>query len=1044
MMKTLIFKGPVFTASGYGVHSRQLLKAVLSCGLYDVYVHPIPWGNTPIIYEENEFYNLVREFAEKPRPKMFDVSLQVSIPNEFSKLAKINVGFTAGIETTAVSPDWIAKCNEEIDLLFVPSEHAKQSFLLPAFKLQDGQELKLNKVPIISPEGFNDTFYNNESVKNNCFNFSTKKNVLFVGLGIGELDKIGEERKNASLLIKWFCEEFKDNKEVGLILKTGIVNNCLIDFETAKKKIELIKVSTGCGQYPTIHLVHGRLTDEQMAKLYKHDSVKAFVTLTHGECWGLPILEAAACETPIVATDWSGHLDFLVKGGVKFFEPVDCEIKQIPDSAEWKGVIEKFSGWAYPKEESAKFAMRKALFENNFLNNKEKFLCKHVHQNYTEEKINIKFVKKFVEEVKKVEMYNPKTREGVVQSMKNLLMNDRCKKLLYTMPMSAGDVYLSTAIIRELKKKFPNHNIYFATQQKYMSILKDNPDVYGVIPYQQWMMDISICEDIFDEVYTPNLAIQMNFSNWVHRGKGRHILKEMAVNCNVELNIDSDYFIKLEKPDYELPEFFILFDPGSGNGQWEARNYSYWKDVLVNLKREIGADFFILQNGLGNEKYFEECVDFRGKAKTVNELAYVISKAKLVLGIDSLPMHLAAGLGINSVSIFGSSYAKSTGPYPLKKKNKTINLTLETLDRFTCDRACYKHTCEVNRDNPCINNIDARKICVVAATNIKDFNCNEGVFERFKEYVPKISGYTHTLNAESQRYPFIESIKSLLGFCDEVIVVDGKSTDDTVKMIENLKDDRIKIIENSWDWDNPGEDGAQKAFARAMCSGDFLFQIDVDEVVHEEDYDKIKQLCRKFPNDVDLIHLPVVELWGSENNVRTDRHSWKWRLSRNDFMITHGIHKNARIEKDGKIFAKKGMSDGCEYVDLMNHEFIPHKGFYTQDLENLRQRKPEEYGKKMNKIFKELPSIYHYSWVDIPRKIKNFKTSWNKLWSNLYGEENLTDRFPSIKNENDIENINKETERLLKQGGEHNKSITFKLEKTNPKVMKNWLKEINK
>jgi hypothetical protein len=43
------------------------------------------------------------------------------------------------------------------------------------------------------------------------------------------------------------------------------------------------------------------------------------------------------------------------------------------------------------------------------------------------------------------------------------------------------------------------------------------------------MVEVSKCEEIFDEVYTPNLAVQMVTSNWIHSGKGRLLGDEFAV-----------------------------------------------------------------------------------------------------------------------------------------------------------------------------------------------------------------------------------------------------------------------------------------------------------------------------------------------------------------------------------------------------------------------------------------------------------------------------------------------------------------------------------
>ena len=112
----------------------------------------------------------------------------------------------------------------------------------------------------------------------------------------------------------------------------------------------------------------------------------------------------------------------------------------------------------------------------------------------------------------------------------------------------------------------------------------------------------------------------------------------------------------------------------------------------------------------------------------------------------------------------------------------------------------------------------------------------------YKRLCPKISSYTTVYNAIEGCFPYIESIRSMLGFCDEIVVVDGCSIDGTYEVLENLakEDSRIKIYQNELSFEEPGIDGMQKALARAFCENDFLWQMDCDEIVHEDDYEKIK------------------------------------------------------------------------------------------------------------------------------------------------------------------------------------------------------------
>ncbi len=281
----------------------------------------------------------------------------------------------------------------------------------------------------------------------------------------------------------------------------------------------------------------------------------------------------------------------------------------------------------------------------------------------------------------------------------------------------------------------------------------------------------------------------------------------------------------------------------------------------------------------------------------------------------------------------------------------------------------------------------------------------------------------------------------MLGFCNEVIVVDGCSNDGTYEILEKLaaEDERIQLWQNPWDLEEPGMDGMQKAFARALCQHEFLWQQDCDEVVHEDDYDKIKMITKRFPVQADILHLPVIELWGSPEYVTGRRHSWKWRMSRNKPEITHGINNNARLtsEKTGKVYAKQGMSDGCEYVNAMTYEMLPHTGFYeNRNIELARLHMPEEYAKGMNQVFNVMPSVFHYSWCSLPNKIRNFTNKWDKQWNALYLTENV-ERFPGVTDDQ----IDEVAKKLFDEGGEESDQVKykFKLERTNPAVMGDWL-----
>jgi hypothetical protein len=537
------------------------------------------------------------------------------------------------------------------------------------------------------------------------------------------------------------------------------------------------------------------------------------------------------------------------------------------------------------------------------------------------------------------------------------------------------------------------------------------------------MQEVAVLEDVFDEVYTPNLAVQMLWSNWVHKGNGRHLLDEFAVQCGVNA-------LEPVLPDMEPIDVLSVGDTWvavHSGGQKSARGYAHWPELVKNIR---SAGLKVVQVGASDDLSVGEVdLDVRGKTDH-RHLGIYLSNCAAFVGIDSYPMHVAAACGTNVVALFGSSYATTTGP---RKSGRGKLRVMETPDRNGCDRACYKDVCKVDAGNPCINNI---KPIYVYLDLMKSLGITDAPF--YTEHHPRIGGYIHLMNPKRNGYPFVQSINSMLGFCAEVIVVDGGSTDGTKEELEamSLADPQLKVITREWDPEEPGMDGMQKAFGRAMVSPDceFLWQQDADEVVHPDDWPKIVQLCKRFPADVDVMHLPVIELWGDDRHVRTDRHSWKWRLSRNNLRVTHGINTQARQldPKTGRVFSKPGQSDGCEYIDIVTGNHLSHRGFYNQELERLRREDPEEYGRQMNRVFATLPSVWHYSWADLPRKVRNFRDFWNAQWSVLY-QQPVEARFADVVSEEDVQRKAKE---LLERGGEHSPAPTFLIDREPPASMK--------
>ena len=360
MKKKILLKGPLLTRSGYGEQARFALRALRSReDLFDIFIQPLQWGKTSWTIDNNEERKWIDQRIEKTIHYLndggkFDISLQVTIPNEFEKIAERNIGYTAGIETTKVSHEWILKTNE-MDKVIVVSSHSKNvliNSIYQAVNQNTGQSVELKtSTPI---EVVNYPVKTFDSLPDIKIDVGTSFNFLAVA-------QFGP-RKNISNTIKWFVEEFR-NEDVGLILKTNIAKNCLIDREVVTEQLKELFQGLGEKQCK-LYLLHGDMTDEEMHALYKHPKINAFVALPHGEGFGLPIFEAAYSGLPVVATGWSGQLDFLVdEHGQSQFYNVAFDLQPVQKEVVWEGVIMKDSMWAYPRESSAKEQMR-LCYEN--------------------------------------------------------------------------------------------------------------------------------------------------------------------------------------------------------------------------------------------------------------------------------------------------------------------------------------------------------------------------------------------------------------------------------------------------------------------------------------------------------------------------------------------------------------------------------------------------------------------------------------------------------------------------------------------------------
>jgi len=393
-VKKVLIRGPILTASGYGVHARTVYRALSKRpDIFQLYVVPTTWGQTGWITEDTEERKeLDRIIAETQiaiqNKEQFDISLQVTIPNEWARLAATNIGVTAGIETTKVAPVWIQKGNE-MDKIITISNHSKavlENTVYAAQHPETGQEVKLQLTTPVEVVGY--------PVK--------EHEVLDLGIDLAydfnylTVCQMGP-RKNLGNLIQWFCEENFD-QEVGLVIKTAIKSHNIIDREHTEKTLNAI-INNFPDRKCKVYLLHGDLTEQEMHSLYHHPKIKCYVTTTHGEGFGLPLFEATYNGMPVIAPGWSGQCDFLYmpdpknnKRSKPMFASVEYDIQPIQKEAVWEGVLQEDSMWCYAREGSFKRRLREVRTGYPTWLKKAQKLQKWVKKEFSEEVIDEKYM----------------------------------------------------------------------------------------------------------------------------------------------------------------------------------------------------------------------------------------------------------------------------------------------------------------------------------------------------------------------------------------------------------------------------------------------------------------------------------------------------------------------------------------------------------------------------------------------------------------------------------------------------------------------------
>lgn len=309
---------------GYNIHSKGFIEGLIE---NDITVKTAPYDAVP----QQDLPRMLVESINKDF--MYDApTIAITYGNNMHTFTGVKrIGYTVW-ETTRVPRSWVPGLNS-LDDVWTVSEHSKKAILASG----------VDKDVKIVPEGVDTTIYNNYVEPHQ------KDPKSFIFLAVMKWEK----RKNPALLLEAFAEEFKPDENVRLAVQ--MFNPFMRDFDIYK-----MLYSLNLGKHAPIISLPPVKERAELAKYYK--TADCFVFPTSGESWGLPPIEALACGTPVITTDWGGCLEYMKKDhgwliDVDHMEEPNDGMFFIPKE------FDEGNEWAVPSKDSLKEHMRYA-FEN--------------------------------------------------------------------------------------------------------------------------------------------------------------------------------------------------------------------------------------------------------------------------------------------------------------------------------------------------------------------------------------------------------------------------------------------------------------------------------------------------------------------------------------------------------------------------------------------------------------------------------------------------------------------------------------------------------
>ncbi|MBY0469976.1 glycosyltransferase family 2 protein [bacterium] len=204
----------------------------------------------------------------------------------------------------------------------------------------------------------------------------------------------------------------------------------------------------------------------------------------------------------------------------------------------------------------------------------------------------------------------------------------------------------------------------------------------------------------------------------------------------------------------------------------------------------------------------------------------------------------------------------------------------------------------------------------------------------------KISGFSLVRNGVKFDYPFQESIRSLLPLVDEFVINVGKGEDSTLAKIQALTSEpggnKIRIVESIWPLDDPEKKrgglilSEQTNIALENCKGDWCIYLQADEVLHENDLEKIRHAIQSAHQDstIEGLLFDYVHLYGSYDVVQESRGAYRREV--------RAFKRSAGVKSVGDAQSFRRL-DGSKLKVVRSGARVFHYG-WVRDPEAMKQK----------------------------------------------------------------------------------------------------------